>query len=215
VVIYPDGLAISSSDSRGESVGEPMGYYDVTPKQLLHATMIPKEAVARIVANASALIDLDYGSATGSLAGSVTGSVSTQGEATTTLEVAGKSLAVKALGSQDGTATGNSAKLRLFLLDVLDTVWNGEPAEMPFSGIAVTVSPYEPSDVVRLETTPWPLPLEPEMLATTTSGCMAYPNSDDPAVIELAKGPSAHGWSIGGKAYTMTVRLLLPHEKTC
>jgi hypothetical protein len=103
----------------------------------------------------------------------------------------------------------------LFLLDVLDTVWDGEPAEMPFSGIAVTVSPYEPNDLVRLEAKPWPLLLEPEMLAATASGCMAYPNYDDPAVIKLANGPSAHGWSINGKAYTMTVRLLLPHEQSC
>jgi hypothetical protein len=167
------------------------------------------------VANASALIDLDYGSATGSLAGSVTGSVSTQGEAKTTLEFAGRGLAVKALGSQEGGPTGNSAKLRLFLLDVLETAWDAEQVAMPFSGIAVTVSPYEPSGVARLETTPWPLPLEPEMLAATASGCMAYPNSNDPAVIELANGPSAHGWSIDGKAYTMTVRLLLPHEGDC
>jgi hypothetical protein len=122
---------------------------------------------------------------------------------------------VKALGSQEGGPTGNSAKLRLFLLDVLETAWDAEQVAMPFSGIAVTVSPYEPSGVARLETTPWPLPLEPEMLAATVSGCMAYPNSDDPAVIKLANGPSAHGWSINGKAYTMTVRLLLPHEKSC
>jgi hypothetical protein len=223
IIIYPDGLAIASSDNRRQSVGEPMGYYDVAPWQLLHATKIPKEAVARIVAEASELIDLDYGSATGSLAGSlagsvtgsVTGSVSTQGEATTTLEFAGRSLAVKALGSQEGGPTGNSAKLRLFLFDVLETAWDAEQVAMPFSGIAVTVSPYEPSGVARLETTPWPLPLEPEMLAATASGCMAYPNSDDPDVIKLANGPSAHGWSINGKPYTMTVRLLLPHEQSC